>query len=412
MFKEEKNKNVLIISYIFPPAPGIGGRRWAKFAKYLRKKNIDVYVISAQITDGTISTWTKDVEGIEVIRLNPKYPKIISATPKSVIDKILYRIKLFEVKVRIKGNYFDKAAFIEESLKKSVLKIVKEKEIKNIIVSGFPFYLNYFICKLKPQLPGVKIISDFRDPWTWKHSYSLDKMPINRQNEERKKEAFVVEKSDLVTMPSNIMVEEISLLYPKYKSKYIDLPHGYDIDKSCLKAENRKDAIIKFIMFGTMYITIENEISNLASVFKNNIDASELDIYCFSSKYASVFEEHHVLNKNVFYHNPISECDLYRKLIETNYYILVCPDHAKDYIFTKIFEIIYCKIPIIYIGDKGNISVFLEKNNLGIIIEKDQVQSKFQKILNKEIELNYNYDFDASHYSMETITEKLITHLI
>src|SRR6185437_12754112 len=157
--------------------------------------------------------WATDVEGIEVIRLDSKYPNIISTTPNSVIDKILYRIKLIEVKCRIRGNYFDKAAFIEKSLNESVLKIVKEKKIKNIIVSGFPFYLNYFICKMKSQLPGVKIISDFRDPWTWKHSYSLDKMPINRQNEERKKEAFVVENSDLVTMPSDKMVEEISLLY-------------------------------------------------------------------------------------------------------------------------------------------------------------------------------------------------------
>jgi hypothetical protein len=408
----EEKKNVLIISYIFPPAPGIGGRRWAKFAKYLRKKSIDVYVISAEVVDDAISTWISDVEGIEVIRLNSKYPKIISTNPKSLIEKILYRIKLLEVKCRIKGNYFDKAAFIEKNLKESVLKVVKEKKIKNIIVSGFPFYLNYFICKLKPDLSGVKIISDFRDPWTWKNSYSLDKMSIDRQNEEKKKEAFVVEKSDLITMPSNIMVEEISLLYPKYKDKFIELPHGYDIEESCFKTENKNLGVVKFIMFGTMYITIENEISNLAEVLKNNINTSRLDVYCFSPKYTSIFEEHNVLNENVFYHNPLTENELYKKLIETNYYILVCPDHAKDYFFTKIFEIIYCRIPIIYIGAKGTISIFLEKNNLGIIIEKDQIQNEFQKILNGEIGLNYNYNFDASHYSMRAITEKLITHLI
>lgn len=408
----EAKKNVLIISYIFPPAPGIGGRRSAKFAKFFRKRGVDVYVISAQLIDDTVSTWTTDVRGIEVIRLDSKYPKIISITPKSVIEKILYRIKLLEVKCRIKGNYFDKAAFIEKSLKESVLKIVKEKEIKNIIVSGFPFYLNYFICKMKPQLPGVKIISDFRDPWTWKHSYSLDKMSINRQNEERKKEAFVVEKSDLVIMPSDIMVGEISQLYPKYKDKFREVPHGYDIDESCLKMESKKNTMTKFMMFGTMYITIENEISNLANVFKDNINNIELDIYCFSSKYASIFEGKGVLDKNVFYHKPLTENELYKKLVETNYYILVCPDHAKDYFFTKIFEIIHCKIPIIYIGNKGNISVFLEKNDLGIIIEKHEVQNKFQKILNEEIKLDYNYNFDATHYSMEAITEKLITHLI
>src|SRR6185437_7132391 len=98
MVKEKKN--VLIISYIFPPAPGIGGRRWAKFAKFFRRKNVDVYVISSKIVDDKVSTWATDVEGIEVIRLDSKYPNIISTTPNSVIDKILYRIKLIEVKCR------------------------------------------------------------------------------------------------------------------------------------------------------------------------------------------------------------------------------------------------------------------------------------------------------------------------
>ena len=38
-------QHILLISYTFPPHPGIGGRRWAKFSKYLSKLNYIVHVI-------------------------------------------------------------------------------------------------------------------------------------------------------------------------------------------------------------------------------------------------------------------------------------------------------------------------------------------------------------------------------
>jgi hypothetical protein len=61
-----EQKNILIIC-TFPPAPSIGGRRWAKFSKYLTRAGINVSVFAAKSNKGDKSLWTKDVEDIKSI---------------------------------------------------------------------------------------------------------------------------------------------------------------------------------------------------------------------------------------------------------------------------------------------------------------------------------------------------------
>ena len=76
-------KQVLIISFVFPPYPGIGGRRWAKFSKYLTELETEVFVLASENPFSTKSEWTKDIENSNVKRLPLKYPKALITFPKS-----------------------------------------------------------------------------------------------------------------------------------------------------------------------------------------------------------------------------------------------------------------------------------------------------------------------------------------
>ena len=99
-------KKVLIICYTFPPYNGIGGRRWAKFAKYLEHDNCDVSVIAAKKQDTSQSPWTKDISSYQdnINYLDADYPLILQSNPKSILQKIRYRLALFYVKLFLKGN--------------------------------------------------------------------------------------------------------------------------------------------------------------------------------------------------------------------------------------------------------------------------------------------------------------------
>src|SRR6185312_8702248 len=61
------NPSVLIICTAFPPFPGIGGRRWAKFAKYFAKNGVNCHVINAVNYSKNVSLWNKDVESPNIV---------------------------------------------------------------------------------------------------------------------------------------------------------------------------------------------------------------------------------------------------------------------------------------------------------------------------------------------------------
>jgi hypothetical protein len=80
---------ILIICHGFPPVPGIGGRRWAKFAKELARRGHPVHVIrSTGPEHGPISLWAPDVQHPNIIAhpLPQRYPTVLMKQP---LDRFL-----------------------------------------------------------------------------------------------------------------------------------------------------------------------------------------------------------------------------------------------------------------------------------------------------------------------------------
>ena len=72
---------------MFPPSPGIGGRRWVKFAKYLIRDNYDIRVISAKSKfKNSLSNWNSDLQEIKhlVDYIPSGYPFYLGINPYEV----------------------------------------------------------------------------------------------------------------------------------------------------------------------------------------------------------------------------------------------------------------------------------------------------------------------------------------
>ena len=403
-------KHILLISYTFPPNPGIGGRRWAKFAKYLAKSGYIVHVICAKNEKKKEeSLWINDIKNISAIKrydLESKYPEMLNMTPKSISEKFKYKIALSYVEFISKGSPYDRGIFWENSLIKKSTELIKDYNIKNIIVSCAPFSTAYFSVELKKRFPDIKLMIDFRDPWTWGTGYGFSNLSEKRMSYEKQQERKVVEKADVIFVPTDIMKEYLQKTYLNEAKKINLLPHGFDKEEilNCEKqiASNR----IKIIFYGSLYEGIGNYISILSDELKKLKEEAELHIYSDSLRYSKLFETNGLLNANVFFHSPLSPEELFNEMNGASFVLLIHPDYGINNISTKFFEIIYSKTPILYLGKKGLTSEFILKNKIGFTFEELEIAENFSKtILNKQNE-SYNSNFDVEEYSFDNLCNK------
>lgn len=403
------NKNILIVSYTFPPSKGIGGRRWSKFSKYLKKKGYTIFLITKELEEGDAQNFK--YEGInKVVFLKSSYPSILNKIPTSFIEKVRYKIALKRLQYTTKGNYYDRGIFLKNEFIGKATELIDAEGIDTVVISGAPFHLLYYGALLK-QIKSIKLISDIRDPWTWGKGYGMTLLHPKRKEIENYYESEVVKNSDLITVPVAPMEDHLKSKYTDSMHKIKLIPHAFDEDDFVqLKLDKPTNNKYKLIYGGTIYAGLEEEFEKLFSVLKSlNENEVELDVYTRDIKYYSK-EQLQVLNGRLNVRSYIPSSDLMKKIHEADAYLLIFPDEVKDFITTKFYEIIYCKTPIIFIGAKGKVSEFIESNKLGIHIEPANLAIELSTIIKNKgiVDLNYNFDFEVEKYSFDSITDSLI----
>lgn len=246
---------VLIITFTFPPYSGIGGRRWAKFAKYLKKNGNEVEVIAAKSGFEKKSSWTKDVENINVSYHNSGYPKGLTINPKSIFEKIIYRLSLVYVKMKSEGNYYDKSALWG----KDIRELVNDKinvGIDTVYVSCAPFQLAYHLLPLVKKHKETKWVVDFRDPWTTNRtSYGFEGLSNERQQFEINAEKEVVKNYDEVISVAEPMTDYFKTLDSNNPNKFKTIFNGFDPDDFPPRKHNQvpNPDNYTFVFAGTLY---------------------------------------------------------------------------------------------------------------------------------------------------------------
>ena len=408
------SKNILLISFTFPPYPGIGGRRWAKFAKYLAKQGYIIHVICSKNPFNEKSLWWDDIkhDNIKVYELASSYPLVLTQQPQTILEKVKYHLALLKVNLFSKGTPYDKSIFWNKNMLEKSEELVSKHSIKNVIVSCAPFSSSYHVLQLKEKFQKLNLIVDFRDPWTWGTGYGFSVLEEKRLNHEKHMEREVIKKVDLVLVPVDIMKSHLKNNYSNYSSKIKLLPHAFDKDEILLKSKVGNDKIIKIIFFGSLYKGIEEYIIELAKQLVRFNGRLELIIYSDSKAYIEIFEKYELINSTVFYKNPLPTKALFTEISSANYVLLIHPNYGIDNISTKFYEIIYSQTPILYIGGKGITSSFLEDNKVGYTFDLETIKINFSNIISGELPYTYNLNFQINEFSFENQTHHLAEYFI
>lgn len=408
------SKNILIINYVFPPYPGIGGRRWAKFAKYLYRYGHNVYVIAAQNPYSNVSTFINDIAEIpkeNFYYLPPLYPKIIFSPLKNFIDKLQYQFWYRVLPLFTDGNYYDRSMFWKNQLQKKIVKLIEEKKIDTIIVSGPPFHYAYYTLQLKDIYPNIKFIVDYRDEWTFNGVHGIDSIGERRKQKEIEKEKYVCEKADVVISCASLILEYLN---KKYKLKnYFLLSHAYDKDDFNFSFDKKSLSNDKIII--TLFGNIEGDQSlffeNL-NKFLNVLQNQNKELYqkiffnfylLSPNKYLSIIKPHK--DKYIVKYNLSSE-KLFEEIIESHFILVLLSKRSKDYFTTKFPELFYMKKPLLLWSEKGIIGEFVKKHKIGIHLTKENFNELFLYALSHPEEFQYT-NFPIEEWDYEYRTKEL-----
>lgn len=412
--------NILIVCHGFPPNPGIGGRRWAKFAKYLKKNDHNVFVIASENIKDSVSDWNDDIKEIKVEYLPYRFPKVISLNNSGILNKFKYRFWLFILKLLNKGNFYDRSFFWKEQITSRVAYYIKKEKINTVIVTAGPFFLSYYVTLLKSKFPDVKFIVDFRDLWTGDSEItSFSTLSPERVKREKFFERRTIMQSDVILTVGEKMSNYFNSL--AVNKQVYTLPNGFDEDdfnKITIVEDSDSSDLIKLVFAGTLYINLEYILipffESLVKLKKENQKLYErlrIDFYgTFPNSYKELVNRYN-LNGIIKNNNKLPLNEIYSKIKNSTACMLFLNDVYNFALSTKFCEYISQNKKIIVVANGGQTSDFITSNDLGFWISPANAYNDLSACLNKLLSGSQdllNSKFDVSAYSIKNLTSKLI----
>ncbi len=412
-------RKVLIISYTFPPSPGIGGRRWAKFAKYLSDNN-EVFVLTTKDNSEKVSPWNKDILELEnenkVVRIKRGAVKYIETTPRTIIRKIFYRATLLWIKTFNKGNPYDRGTLIKSAILQEAISLVKKHKIKNIIISAPPFGYLVELLNIKKQFPEVNMIADFRDPWTNnKTAFGFDVLASKRFLFEKEQEKKVIDGYDYIISVSEQMTNHFrALLDDDNQSKCLTVANGFDPEDNGINniTDNYSDKL-KFIFTGTLYnktaYVYNNLLDYLIHLKKNDENLYKQLIFEFYGDVPKDFEQKANRVETVKIGGKIDMSEVYKKISESHICMLFLTRDLNYSRSTKFYEYLNLGKPIAVFGEKGETATYIEQNKVGYAMDERGIAESFAKIV-KDWKLDMLPDvgkISITDFSIKVISSQL-----
>jgi len=405
-------KNILVISYYWPPSGGPGVQRVLKFSKYLKKLGWEPIVLTAKdgdfpvkdysLNDDAKTTQAYFVKSISLHKLyswivgkktSPTY-QLSSSSEDSIIVKIIRWIRNNLIVPDGRIGWYPNAV-------KKGSDIIKKNNIR-VIFSSAPPYTVHLIARTLSKKHEVPWVADFRDPWTDRfYNYENKRLWLTKLIDSHLERKVINDATALTTVSKTIS--------EYYKKTFNVIHNGYDEEDFSLvnKTENN-NVVISYI--GTMTKS-QNPLMFFESIYELNLKEKKYQIDLIGNIHPDI--KYYIEAKkydNFIKTKPyIPHKDAIKKMCESDFLLLVIPNTEKNkgIITGKLFEYIRSMRKIIMIGPpNSDAAKIIAQTNSGRCFDYSEKNKIKQTLLKTNLPSSNNYQ----QYSRENLT-KILSHL-
>lgn len=381
----ENRDKILIITYYWPPAGGMGVQRWLRLSKYLAQQGCQVYVYSPLNPSYPIldKDLVKEVDP-EIIEIKRKILE-----PYSLVDPLFSRTKrykagqidkkenqsiLAKLMLTVRANLFipDARSFWINPSAKFLSEFVRKEQIGNIISTGPPHSTHRIAQKVKRKNKSIRWIADFRDPWT-EIDY-FDYLPLTKwaRRIHEKMEREVLTSSDKVVSVTPTLSKRLSARV-KNKVNVETIFNGFDPDDFSDFGQELPEN------FTISHIGSVNQDRNIIFLWKlldEMLSKGELEANRFCLNFVGEVDPYvkqkingfSSLKKNVYFLGQAPRSEALQAMINSHLLLLIInQNEGQEWrVPGKIFEYMVSGRPVLCVSNQQNdASRLVNDHNLG-----------------------------------------------
>ncbi len=388
-------KNLLVITYYFPPSGGPGVQRVLKHVKYLRQFGWNPIVFTVRDADypafdySLLNEIPKDVKVVRSKIFEPYnfYRKLTGKKQGEPVDvniikkegaKLSFKERFIEF---IRGTFFIPDARIGWyfTSKSELKKVIEENKIDAIYSSSPPYTCSIIANYAKNKLK-VPWIAGFRDPWTdfiqAPPRWFLPKF-IDRRMEKK-----VFQSADYVEVAWLGIKKDALQKYPDLPEyKFIHIPNGFDSD-DYPNIEHKRNDVFTLTYTGSMYG--KRNPKALFEALEFLIQESKISKNDFTLQFIGRFgqEVHQMMDESSFRDriiriNYLPHSESIQKLLESDALLLIVDEskESEEIVPGKVYEYLGTYKPLLVVApEQGAIANLIAETGAGLIAHQSNTK--------------------------------------
>jgi glycosyltransferase involved in cell wall biosynthesis len=420
-------QKVLIITYYWPPGSGAGVQRWLKFSKYITRQGLEPLILTVDpesaVYPATDNSLNDEIPaGLTVYKTRARNYFSLYKKDKSKIPSAGFAVDeekgFFSHFTRfLRGNFFipDPRRGWNRFAFKKACEIIETQNIERIITTSPPHSTQLIGLKLKKKYPGIRWITDLRDPWTDIYYYEKFYPTFLSKTIDSVYEKKVLKSADRIITVGDSLKELFSSKIKGIAEKISVISNGYDEDDFSGLIPSKPE------IFTISYVGTLSGSYPVGGFLKALKPLTEKGVK-FRLRFTGVVSEEQkelivsgAGSSDIEFTPYSAHSTAVRNMLEASVLLLIIPDHKSSgsIITGKLFEYLASGKPVICLGPAdGDAAEILNETGHGKTFNYSDSEGISEYLISLSSNPEINEKVSPSIYSRENLAKKVIGLLI